>query len=338
VNTAAILARLPAMRALVVGDVCLDRWCRYHPSLAEPSRETGIPRVAVTETDLTPGAAGTVAANLAALGVGSVAVLGVIGEDGFGWELERSLAARSIATHLLIRSPLVSTFTYTKLLNASTGAEDLPRLDFINAAPLAPKPESQLIDSLREAVRDFDVILVSDQAETSAGGTITANVRDALADLAALNLASVNQVIWVDSRARAELFRNVILKVNRDEADSACRRIGGDYRALLTHTRSKLLVITDGAEGALIIRAEGAPILDNDVEDRVRAQPIANPVDICGAGDSFSAGAAMALAVTGSPREAAQFGNLVASITIMKKGTGTATPSELLVGQVTDLP
>ena len=54
------------------------------------------------------------------------------------------------------------------------------------------------------------------------------------------------------------------------------------------------------------------------------------PVDICGAGDSFSAGASVALAVTGSPLEAARFGNLVASITIMKKGTGTATPEELL--------
>ena len=38
----------------------------------------------------------------------------------------------------------------------------------------------------------------------------------------------------------------------------------------------------------------------------------------------------MALAVTGSPEEAARFGNLVASITIMKRGTGTASPAELL--------
>jgi sugar/nucleoside kinase (ribokinase family) len=34
--------------------------------------------------------------------------------------------------------------------------------------------------------------------------------------------------------------------------------------------------------------------------------------------------------VTGSPAEAARFGNLVASITIMKKGTGTASPEEVL--------
>jgi sugar/nucleoside kinase (ribokinase family) len=38
----------------------------------------------------------------------------------------------------------------------------------------------------------------------------------------------------------------------------------------------------------------------------------------------------MALRVTGSPTEAARFGNLVTSITIMKKGTGTASPQEVL--------
>jgi rfaE bifunctional protein kinase chain/domain len=340
VNVSAILARLPAMRALVVGDVCLDRWCRYHPGLAEPSRETGIPRVAVTATEVTPGAAGTVAANLAALGVGRVSVLGVIGDDGFGWELERSLTARFISTHLLIRSPLVSTFTYTKLLNASTGAEDLPRLDFINAVPLDSELESQVIHSLRENFPDFDVILVSDQAETSAGGVITAKVREALADFAGLGTGAVmerqhtddadgdrDKVIVVDSRARAEMFRNVILKINRDEADAACQRIGGDYRALREHTRSKLLVITHGADGALVISKNPN---DDPGDTWVGARPIQNPVDLCGAGDSFSAGAAVALAVTGSPLEAAQFGNLVASVTITKKGTGTASPQELL--------
>jgi sugar/nucleoside kinase (ribokinase family) len=136
-----------------------------------------------------------------------------------------------------------------------------------------------------------------------------------------------DKVIVVDSRARAEMFRNVILKINRDEADAACQRIGGDYRALREHTRSKLLVITHGADGALVISKNPN---DDPGDTWVGARPIQNPVDLCGAGDSFSAGAAVALAVTGSPLEAAQFGNLVASVTITKKGTGTASPQELL--------
>jgi sugar/nucleoside kinase (ribokinase family) len=41
----------------------------------------------------------------------------------------------------------------------------------------------------------------------------------------------------------------------------------------------------------------------------------------------------MALAATGDAVAAAAFGNRVASVTIMKKGTGTATPAEVLAAQ-----
>ena len=64
-------------------------------------------------------------------------------------------------------------------------------------------------------------------------------------------------------------------------------------------------------------------------EHRVPVRKV-KPIDICGAGDSFSAGAACALAATGNPIEAAWFGNLVASITVQKTGTGTASPEEVL--------
>ncbi len=81
-TTREILDALPRLAVLVVGDVCLDRWCTYDPSLAQPSRETGIPRIAVTESHVTAGAAGTVANNVAALGAGSVAILGAMATTG----------------------------------------------------------------------------------------------------------------------------------------------------------------------------------------------------------------------------------------------------------------
>src|ERR1035441_2980181 len=116
-----ILDKAPKLAALIVGDVCLDRWCRYDPLLGEPSRETGIPRTAVTSVEVTPGGAGTVANNLAALGLGRVSVLGVIGHDGHGFELRRALQQRGIEGDLLVESADVQTFTYTKLINCSTG-------------------------------------------------------------------------------------------------------------------------------------------------------------------------------------------------------------------------
>jgi bifunctional ADP-heptose synthase (sugar kinase/adenylyltransferase) len=210
------------------------------------------------------------------------------------------------------------------LLNAHTGLEDQPRVDFINTRPLPEAVEWEVLKRLGAAVPDYQVILVADQAETAQGGVVTAGVRRLLADLAE---RYPEKVIWVDSRMRADQFRKVVIKPNREEAEAACRRLFGevDYERLRRHVDSKLLVVTQGAGDVLVIEEGGLR--------RAPARRVAHPVDICGAGDSFSAGAALTLAATGSAVEAARFGNLVASITIMKKGTGTASPEEVLAAE-----
>ncbi len=320
-TAARILARCGQMAALVIGDICLDRWCSYDPDLSEPSRETGIPRIGVIRTETTAGAGGTVANNLVAMGVGRVAVLGAIGDDGFGIELSRALGTRGIDSDLCVRSPALATFTYTKIINATNGVEDRPRLDFINTTPLDSVVERAILDRLQNAVDSFELILISDQAETSQGGVVTPAVRELLAELAQ---AYPEKIFLADSRARIDEFRRVIIKPNCEEAEAACRKLFGrtDYSALRRHTEAKLLVVTHGAKGAVVVGECG--------ETWAPARPVPNPVDICGAGDSFSAGMAVALGVGASPVEAVRFGNLVASITIMKKETGTASPEELL--------
>ncbi len=318
--TAEILAEFPMLSALVIGDICLDRWCTYDPSTSEASRETLIPRIGVVRTEVTAGAGGTVANNLVALGLGRVAVLGVAGDDGHGYELAGALQQAHISSEMLIRAPEIQTFTYTKLINSTTNIEDLPRVDFISTVPLDARIERRVLDLLPQAVAKFDVIFIADQAETSAGGVVTPAVRDSLAGLA---VHHPDKVFWADSRARMELFRNVVVKGNREEAEAACRRAKcREFQALREHCHAKLLIVTEGPEGASIVERTG--------EQFCKTKPIPKPVDICGAGDAFSAGAAMALAVTRSPVEAVRFGNLVASITIMKKGTGTASPAEVL--------
>ncbi len=316
-----ILECIPSLSALVIGDICLDRWCTYDPAYAEPSLETGIPRVAVVKTEVTPGAGGTVANNLAALGVGRVAVLGAVGDDGFGYELIQSLKQRGITSDLLVRAPRMPTFTYTKLTNATTGEEDLPRIDFISKVALAHETERKLLDAILPAVDAFDVIAIADQAETARGGVVTEAVRTLLAELAP---AYPDKVFLADSRARLAQFRNIALKPNQHEAERACHDQFGrvDFSALRTRVQAPWMMVTHGARGVLTVGDDG--------ERWVPARGVTKPVDICGAGDSFCAGALLAYWLTRSPVRAAEFGNRVASITIMKQGTGTATPSELL--------
>jgi rfaE bifunctional protein kinase chain/domain len=323
-TTAQILEAFPRYSALIVGDICLDRWCRYEPSASEPSRETGLARIGVVSTEVSPGGGGTVANNLAALGIGRAAVLGVLGQDGFAHELTQVLNSRGISTDLLIASPELPTFAYTKLINATTGLEDLPRVDSINTQPLPESTERQVLAHLREFAPSFDIIFVSDQAETKRGGVVTPSVRNLLEEIAK---ADPTKIIWADSSLRVERFRRLILKPNEQEANAASIALFGavDYQRLRKHAESRLMFVTKAEQGALVVQDGG--------ETHVRTRAVEKPVEVCGAGDSFSAGAALALAITGSPVEAARFGNLVASVTIRKRGAGTASPTEVLAAQ-----
>ena len=320
-TTAEILAAIPRYSALIVGDICLDRWCVYDPAASDTSRETGLARVGVVSTQVTPGAGGTIANNLASLGVGRVAVLGAIGDDGYAWELTRAMNATGISADLLVRSNEIPTFTYTKLINISTGEEDLPRVDQIFTQALPVVVEKQIVSRLESCASSFDIIFVSDQAETQQGGIVTGAVREALRKIAQAN---PSKLIWVDSRLRVAQFRSMVIKPNEQEANMASMAVFGavDYQRLRAHTESRLMFVTKGQQGVLVV--------DENKETLVPGRAIEKPVDICGAGDSFSAGAGLTLAITGSATEAARIGNLVASITIMKKGTGTASPAEVL--------
>ncbi len=318
---AEVLERAREASVLVVGDICLDRWCRYEPELAEASRETGIPRCAVTSAVVTPGAGGTVAANLASLGTARVGVLGAIGKDGFGYELCGALAAEGVESDLLVESGAIQTFTYTKLINAVTGEEDLPRVDFVNTERLPADLEKRLVARFLEANREFDAVVVADQSETDQGGVVTGPVREAICGEAGLG---AGRVVVADSRRRVQHFRNVIATPNEAEANEACRREFGeiDYGRLRSRIGGPALIVTAGRRGAWMVDEAGASLIP--------AAPVRKVVDPCGAGDSLSAGLALALAVGAELEQALRFGIIVAGITVGQPGTGAAAPAEVL--------
>lgn len=95
-----------------------------------------------------------------------------------------------------------------------------------------------------------------------------------------------------------------------------------NYQRPRSHTNSKLMFVTQGSPGVVVV--------DDRDELPVPAFQVADPVDISGAGGSFSAAAALALAITGSPLDASRFGNLVASISLRKRGEGFASPTEFV--------
>src|ERR1043166_5156975 len=124
--------RYAKLRIVLLGDFCLDPYLDIDPAKSETSIETGLTVHNVTNVRSQPGAAGTILANLTALGAGAVFPIGFCGEDGEGYGLMRAL--REIPRgHCdgFIQTPERRTFTSTKPLLHEPGREprELSRLD-----------------------------------------------------------------------------------------------------------------------------------------------------------------------------------------------------------------
>ena len=322
-----LLSRFAGLSIMVVGDFFLDKYLVLDPALDEPSLETGLAARQVVARRCMPGAAGTVMANLHALGVGDLFAVGITGDDGEGYELRQGLAAMGIRLDGLVESPDRFTPTYIKPMNREPGGErESSRIDIQNRMPTPHDLEDRIIGFIEDMTPGVDGVAVLDQVGRRNTGVVTDRVRDAISDLGR-NLPE--KVILADSRERISEFRHVILKGNRDEMRGASedRRSGvmrgeGVMRGAEEET-ARPVYVTLGADGLLLI----------DGEDRrhVPGIRVPGPVDTVGAGDSVTAGIVASLAAGATPMEAGLVGNLSASVTVRQLGvTGTASPAQLV--------
>ncbi len=321
-----ILATIPQRTVGVLGDLFLDRYLDLDAALTEPSIETGLDAHQVIGVRSYPGAAGTVINNLAALGVGRIVPISMIGDDGEGYELRQALQKMpSVDLAHLVTTSERRTPTYTKPMLGRMGEtpSELNRFDIKNRRPLPRAVEADLLLRLVEQWPSLDVLLVLDQVSEADCGVVTAGVRE---ELSLLGVKDPTKIAIVDSRERIGLFRNVWLKPNERECLRAAGQnedLRGAMHKLLAQT-GRPIVCTRGDQG-MLVHSLGA---GDAVE--VPAYSVAGPIDTVGAGDSSSAAMACALASGAGPLEAATFGNLVASITIQQIGvTGTASPDRL---------
>lgn len=329
-RVAELLAQFGHLRVALVGDFFLDRYWTVEPALTEVSIETGLEAFQVTGARTSPGAAGTVASNLLALGLGTLWPVGVIGEDGEGYELKRGLVERGADLSHLYESPLRATPTYTKPMRLTSGGEvEMNRFDRKNRVPLPADLEAQVIASLEALLTEVHAIVVMDQVQEEDCGVVTGPVRDWLAGVASRR---PDVVVLADSRARINRFTNVALKLNLAEGSRAAgvAEPSPEDTAALSALSARLLA-QSGQAVLLTLGEKGVFTKAPNLERLVPSVPVEGPVDIVGAGDSFSAGAALSLASGATLAEAAAIGNLVASITVQQLGTtGTASPEQVL--------
>jgi bifunctional ADP-heptose synthase (sugar kinase/adenylyltransferase) len=331
-----VLETAPLATVGLIGDLFLDRYLDIDAALNEPSVETGLTAYQVTRVRSYPGALGTVLNNLAALGVGRIVPVSVVGVDGEGFELRQALERTpGVVLGHLIAAPNRRTPTYTKPMVTDGGAtRELNRLDIKNRTPTPTAVEDEVLGHLHRVWPQVQALLVLDQVSEANCGVVTDRVRDHLARLAANDPA---KFVLADSRERIGLFRNLAVKPNETECVTAVwekppKRLTEDDAALATLDLARMVngpvFCTRGPEGIVFVPKAGP---DGFVSGRhIPAYPVAGPIDVCGAGDSCSAGIACAMVAGATHEQAAGFGNLIASITVQQVGTtGTATPDQV---------
>ena len=206
---------------------------------------------------------------------------------------------------------------------------ELNRLDFKNFEPMHKDIEAKIIENMRACVAESDALLVLDQFIEPDCGVINTAVREAVIAIAA---ERPDLVIYADSRAFIHLFSDVVVKCNNFEVvKSIDTNFEGepdgdmvlDCGSKLYAKNGRPVFVTRGKHGSMVFDAEGvynSPAVD-----------VPGPFDICGAGDSSASGIVLALALGASPRDAADLGNIISSITIQMIGvTGFATPEQVI--------
>jgi rfaE bifunctional protein kinase chain/domain len=315
-----LLESFQKLSILVFGDFFLDRYLMVDSGIAETSVETGLEAHQVVEIRNSPGAAGTVTNNLCALGVGNVIALGIVGEDGHGFDLLQGLESTGVDTTHLIRAADRYTPTYTKPIRTSTG-EEMSRLDVKNRSPTPEALEATLIERFDELYPQVDGVIVLDQVQEADCGVVSSRVRDRIAKRASEN----DRPVLADSRAHIADFSNVILKPNEDELADLIQDRAEPVTAAqqLSQQTDRPVILTRGAHGIIASK--------DNVTTVLRGIPVPDPIDIVGAGDSVSASVTAALAAGAPLQDAALLGILASSITVQQIGTtGTATPSQIL--------
>jgi bifunctional ADP-heptose synthase (sugar kinase/adenylyltransferase) len=324
-----IVGRFSRSRIAVVGDFFLDKYLDVEPAWAEFSIETGKTAHQVAAIRTSPGAAGTVVCNLAALGAGTLEAVGFTGDDGESYDLRKGLASLGCGTDYFHIDPERMTPTYLKprdCTDASLAGEH-ERYDTKNRRPTSPSLGEQIVRSLDALLPRLDAVIVLDQVEEADCGVVTAAFREVVADRAK---RWPGVVFWGDSRLRIREFRNVIIKPNQFEALGTENPPPGyevdldQLAAALTRLRQTTAAPVVATRGAL-----GTVVTDPEMT-LVPGVAVEGPTDPTGAGDSATAGAVLALTAGATLPEAALVANLVASITVEQLATtGTARPDQL---------
>ena len=316
-----LIARFAGLRVLVVGEAMLD--CYLHGVTERLCREAPVPIVDVAWRVDAPGGAANTAVNVRSLGA-EVTLLSVVGADGEAEALRRALAEHGVAAAGLVDDPSRRTLAKQRLV---AGGHLLVRFDQGSTGPLAWAPERALGARLAELAGAHDAVVVSDYGYGILGPRTIATLAE--------GQARAPRVLVVDSKA-LPAYRRVgvtAVKPNFAEArallgDRAPRAAGERVETMMRHGH-RLLEVTGAQIAAVSLDTDGAVFFERGSPPyRTYARPTTH-ARAAGAGDTFMAALALALAAGADLAAAAELASAAANVVVGKDGTAACSALEL---------
>lgn len=305
---------LRSVRALVIGDVIVDRYILGSADRISP--EAPVPVLRQISRKATPGGAANVASNIVALG-GQATVIGIVGNDEASSELEDLLAQHGVSSRLtkVYDRPTISK---TRLV---ANNHQMIRLDDEYTATVDRDVEDSLFGVVSREIAQADIVILSDYAKGTLSDELCLRIIQLASQLGLATLVDPKRKDWsafagatIITPNRSELMMFTGMPCDTDEEAEAA--------AAVAHVETKA--------GILLTRSERGMSFFTGGEKPTHIPTAAREVfDVSGAGDTVVAAFALGLGSSLPIEQVMRIANLAAAIAVGKVGTAIVTEKEL---------
>lgn len=312
-----IREEFPRKKIVIVGDLVADQF--LSGTINRVSREAPVFILRHDETETLAGGAANAAVNVASLGA-KVNLVGLTGEDANGELLLKKLRESGVNCDFAVSGREIRTTTKVRVLAGQHYAprQQVIRIDYENKTEIGSGLKKLLAENLISAAESADAVIISDY-----------NYGVACAEIAqtAAQIAKEKQIpLIIDSRFRLKNFPNATTATpNQEEVEQILGKNFSENECVKLREELGLeaLLITRGNKGMLLIEKDKTPLNLEVIGSK-------EPVDVTGAGDTVIAAYALGLASGLSFAESANLANHAGGIVVMKKGTASVSPDEIL--------
>jgi D-beta-D-heptose 7-phosphate kinase/D-beta-D-heptose 1-phosphate adenosyltransferase len=306
-----VLRCFQGKRLVVVGDIILDEYITGTAHRLSPEAPVPVVDVPPCSTRYALGGAGNVARNVQALG-GLCELFSVVDAVYSGNYVSELCREVELGGTLFYRAEWKTPHKTRVVVDG----HQIVRLDREGPCRTDKPTRRQLADLVAAQLMVADAMILSDYGK----GLLTPKLIHRLMAEA----QHFNVPVFVDPKKGASVYDGAwLIKPNAQEAmaltgTNNVRTAGWEMRG---QAGGSDVIITQGAEGALVFDGPGKPARIPTVPQQVR--------DVQGAGDTTMAALALARISGATIMESAVIGNAAASVVVSKPGTAHATTQEV---------